>query len=50
MKAAARKSSIKSMFGSALGAIGTIGGAAIGGPFGAMVGGGIGNAVGGLFG
>lgn len=50
MKDAARKGARKSMFGSAFGAIGTIGGAALGGPVGAMLGGGIGKAVGGLFG
>ena len=50
MKAAARKSASKSMFGSALGAVGTIGGAAIGGLPGAMIGGGIGKSLGGLFG
>ena len=51
MKSAARQGARKSMFGSALGAIGTIGGAALGGgPVGAMIGGGIGKAIGGLFG
>jgi len=50
MKAAARKSARKSMFSSALGAVGTIGGAALGGPLGATIGGGIGSTIGGLFG
>ncbi|OUV54720.1 MAG: hypothetical protein CBC87_00720 [Rickettsiales bacterium TMED127] len=50
IKAAARKNASKSMFASGLGMVGTIGGAAIGGPMGAMIGGGIGQTLGGLFG
>ena len=50
LKERARKAASKSMAGSALGAVGTIGGAMVGGPFGAVVGGGIGRTLGGLFG
>ena len=50
LKKDARRGANQQMASSALGAVGTIGGAALGGPVGAMIGGGIGSAIGGLFG
>ena len=50
MKKDAKKGANQQMASSALGAVGTIGGALIGGPVGGMIGGGIGSAIGGLFG